>query len=47
MRKSDTATVTAEKTAPSRNRGEAPVELVCLGLALATLALALRIAISW
>jgi hypothetical protein len=47
MRKSDTAVVAAGKPAPSRSRGEAPVELICLGLALATFVLALRIAIVW
>jgi hypothetical protein len=47
MRKPDTAAVAAEKTAPIRNRGDAPVELVCLALALATFSLALRIVSIW
>jgi hypothetical protein len=48
MRKPDTASAAARKTAlPAGNRGEAPVELVCLALALALLALASRIATIW
>ena len=47
MRKPDIAAVAAGKTAPTRNRGNAPVELVCVALALATFALALRIASIW
>jgi hypothetical protein len=47
MRKPDTAVVATAKPAPIRNRGDAPVELVCLALALATFALALRIASIW
>jgi hypothetical protein len=47
MRKPDTAAIAAGEPAPSRSRGDAPLGLVCLGLALATFALALRIAIIW
>jgi hypothetical protein len=47
MRKPDTAAIAAGQPAPSRSRGDAPLGLVCLGLALATFALALRIAIIW
>jgi hypothetical protein len=47
MRKPDTAAVAAGKPAPIRYRGDASVELVCLALALATFALALRIASIW
>jgi hypothetical protein len=48
MRKSTTAPVTAPKTPrPTGDRGDAPVELVCLALALAVLTLAFRIATIW
>jgi hypothetical protein len=47
MRKPDTAAVAAGKPAPTRNRGDASVEVVCLALALATFALALRIVSIW
>jgi len=48
MRKPVTAAVAARKPAlPAGNRGDAPVELVCLALALAVLTLAFRIASIW
>jgi hypothetical protein len=48
MRKSDAALVAANKTSmPAGARGDAPVELVCLALVLALLALAFRIASIW
>jgi hypothetical protein len=47
MRKPETAAVAAGKPAPIGNRGDASVELVCLALALATFALALRIVSIW
>jgi len=47
MRKPDIAAVAAERPVPARNHGDAPMELVCLALALATIALALRIASIW
>jgi hypothetical protein len=47
MRTPDTAEIAAGKPAPTRKRGDAPAELVCLALALATLALVLRIASIW
>jgi hypothetical protein len=47
MRKSDVVSVAASKTAPAGDRGGAPVELVCLALMLALVALALRIAAIW
>jgi hypothetical protein len=47
MRNLDTAAVAAGKPAPTRSRGDAPVQWVCLALALATFALALRIASIW
>jgi hypothetical protein len=43
----DTAAIAAGKPAATRNRGDAPVELVCLALASATLALVLRIVSIW
>jgi hypothetical protein len=47
MRK-PTAPVAATKTPlPAGSRGDAPVELVCLALALAVLTLAFRIASIW
>jgi hypothetical protein len=46
MRKSDAA-VAARKSLPAGNRGDAPVELVCLALALALIALACRIISIW
>jgi hypothetical protein len=48
MRKPDPASAAARKTcSPAGSRGDAPVELVCLALALALLALASRIATIW
>jgi hypothetical protein len=48
MRKPTTARVAAtEPSLPSGSRGNAPVELVCLALALAVLTLAFRIASIW
>jgi len=48
MRKPDPASAAARKTAlPAGRRGDGPVELVCLALALALLALASRIATIW
>jgi hypothetical protein len=47
MRKSDAAAVAARKAMPAGYRGDAPVELVCLALMLAVVALALRIATIW
>ena len=47
MRKPDTAAVAAGKPAPIGNRSDVSVELVCLALALATFALALRIVSIW
>jgi hypothetical protein len=47
MRKSDAASIAARKTSGSGNRGNAPLELVCLALLLAVLALGLRIASIW
>ena len=48
MRKPDAALLAATTTAvPARALGSAPVELVCLALVLAVLALALRIASIW
>jgi len=48
MRKPDPASAAVRKTAlPAGSRGDAPVELVCLALALALLALASRIASIW
>jgi hypothetical protein len=48
MRKPTTAPVAATKTAsPAGRRGDTPVELVCLALALAVLTLAFRIASVW
>jgi len=48
MRKPVTAAVAARKTLlPAAGRGDAPVELVCLALALAVVTLALRIASIW
>jgi hypothetical protein len=48
MRKPDPASAAARKTSlPAGSRGDAPVELVCLALVLALLALASRIASIW
>jgi hypothetical protein len=48
MRKPLPAPVAASNTSlPAGGRGDAPVELVCLALVLALLALALRIASIW
>ena len=48
MRKPTTARVAATETSsPAGGRGGAPVELVCLALMLALVALALRIAAIW
>jgi hypothetical protein len=48
MRKPDAAPVAARKARlPARSRGDTPVELVCLALALALLVLASRIASIW
>jgi len=44
MRKPDAASAAARKPSLTGNRADAPVELVCLALALAVLALASRIA---
>ena len=48
MRKPAAASVAATKTPlPAAGRSDAPVELVCLALALAVLTLAFRIASIW
>jgi hypothetical protein len=48
MRKPDAVSVAARKTsAPPGNRSDAPIELICVALALALLVLAARIASSW
>jgi hypothetical protein len=48
MRKPAGASVVARKESmPTGRRGDAPVELVCLALTLALLALAFRIASVW
>jgi hypothetical protein len=48
MRKPNIATAAAGRTSPQAGRpGTTPVELVCLALALALLALAARIASIW
>jgi hypothetical protein len=48
MRKSAAAPVAAQDASlPSGSRDHAPVQLVCLALALALLALAFRIATIW
>jgi hypothetical protein len=48
MRNSDAARVAARKASPSAaRRDDAPTELVCLGLVLALVALAARIASIW
>ena len=48
MRKPETASAAARKTPlPAGIRGDTPVELVCLALALALLVLAFRIASIW
>jgi hypothetical protein len=47
MRKSDAGAVAARKAMPAGYRGDAPVELICLALMLAVVALALRIATIW
>jgi hypothetical protein len=48
MRKPDVASVTASKASqPAVSPGEAPVQLVCLALALAVIFLAARIVSIW
>jgi hypothetical protein len=48
MRKPDAASAAARKPSlTAGNRADAPVQLVCLALALAVLALASRIASTW
>ena len=48
MRKPEAASAAARKASlPAGNRGDTPVELVCLALALALLVLAFRIASIW
>jgi len=48
MRKPDAAFAAARKPSlPTGSRGDAPVELVCLALALALLVLAFRITSIW
>ena len=48
MRKPETALVAAKKPSrPTASRGDTPVELVCMALALALLVLAVRIASIW
>jgi hypothetical protein len=48
MRKPAAASIAANRTSiPAACRGSAPVELVCLALVLAMLALAVRIAAIW
>jgi len=48
MRKPEAALVAAKKPSPATaSRGDTPVELVCMALALALLVLALRIASIW
>jgi hypothetical protein len=48
MRKPDAALLAASRTsAPAGRRGDAPVELVCLALLLALVALVFRIASIW
>jgi hypothetical protein len=48
MRKTDAASAAERRTsALAGSRGDAPVELVCLALGLALLALAFRIASIW
>jgi hypothetical protein len=48
MRKPDAAPVAARKAAlPACRRGDEPAQIVCLALALAVLALALRISSIW
>jgi hypothetical protein len=48
MRKPAGASVVAQnESVPAGRRGDAPVELVCLALTLALLALAFRIASVW
>ena len=48
MRKPEAALIAAKKPSlPTANRGDTPVELVCLALALALLVLAFRIASIW
>lgn len=48
MRKPEAASAAARKTSqPAGIRGDTPVELVCLALALALLVLAFRIASIW
>jgi hypothetical protein len=47
MRKSPAPSVAATKASPDARSGNAPVELVCLALALALFTLACRIATIW
>jgi hypothetical protein len=47
MRKPEAASAAARKTSMAALRGDTPVELVCLALALALLVLAFRIASIW
>ena len=47
MAKPDAVSVAARKAMPAGGRSDAPVELVCLALMLALVALALRIAAIW
>jgi hypothetical protein len=47
MAKPDAVSVAAREPMPAGGRSDAPVELVCLALMLALVALALRIAAIW
>jgi hypothetical protein len=47
MAKPDAVSVAARKAMPASGRSDAPMELVCLALMLALVALALRIAAIW
>ena len=47
MRKADTAAVAGQPPRPAGSRDQRPVELVCLALALALVALFARIASIW
>jgi hypothetical protein len=47
MRKPDPASAARKTSLPAGSHGDAPVELVCLALALALLALGSRIASIW
>jgi len=47
MREPDTVSAAASKTTPADDRGGASVELVCLALVLALVALTSRIAAIW